>query len=197
MLNAFAITKMLLDDEQPVDPAATPVDPDPEKLLTQYVSGKVPFMLPGSPVFLWQRWGERLNGRQSKRVQGTETKLVQVDAEHIALQYHNTYVVTVDNTNKVTVATDGFCSKTTMERINWAAPGGWHVFGRKPRKEHAYNWNLFWCNYGSKSGAWGDQRVLPFTDGDTILANGTLVMQAQPVYPTKRRKRANPDDLPA
>lgn len=183
MLNARAIARLLLDDEvPPLEPpgGSHSVDlDDPQATLDRYLS--TPITLRGTPVSLYQDWIKLLGGRSRRNVVGGATVLIN-RGEAICLQYHNTFIVSVTPENRVTVNTNGYYSRTTMSRINWASPGGWSLFGRKPRKNLSCEWNFFWCNYSTRIGSWEDKRLFPYAEGDVIEPDGTLTPQLTPDY---------------
>ena len=187
MLNAHAISRLLLDDELPLTPAEPDLPvPDTEDELSRYVN--TPFVARGVPVTLYQEFSEILKGRERRfmRNLGRSTYLINTGA-FIGLRYHDTYVVAVTPENRVTINSNGYHTRTTMKRINWASPGGWHLYGRKPRLAMYNAWDLFWCNY--RTGAGRDaKRKFPFTDMDIIEPDGTLAFQATPDYSLLKTK---------
>jgi hypothetical protein len=188
MLNANAIYRMLIEGEvPPSDLQPPPIDSDDEDdvalALDRYLQAGPP-ALPGSPVYLYQDWKESLRGRRSIRVPSIRsTCYVDIPEENaVGLKYHNTIVVWVDQNNNVVVTTGGWKTRTTLERINSVAPGGWKVYGRKSRDRAHDDWDFYWHNT-SIVGKWNG--IFPFSDGDVIKADGTLYPQAQPEYGKK------------
>ena len=187
MLNAHAIFKLLLDDEPPVAPPAEddPFDgEDPQTLLSRYAN--TPPTLRGHPVNLYNRWQALLKGRTRKAIRGErigkQTWLINRGGP-IALLVWHTDVVTVSPENRVVVDLEGFHSLLSMRAVNWTAPGGWELFGKKKRAvKNNLSWSLYWCHSGESIGNYSDKRMFPFTDGDTIEPDGTLRPQAQPDY---------------
>jgi len=188
MFNACAIVKLLLDDEVPAqEPPGNfqPVDgEDPQATLDRYLTQ--PFSVRGVPVTLYQDWTKILRGRSSRYLRdifGWRGRVTLTNTgESINLRLHGTDIVSVTPENKVTVTTGGYQTRTTISKINWAAPGGWCLF--------VFKENMYWCNYSVGAGYSGDNRLLPFTDGDVIEPDGRLVMQATPEYRKTRKAKA-------
>lgn len=182
MLNAQEIYKLLIEGELPpeVSPESFPDDEDPSLALDRYVNAPPP-VLRGSPVALYQKWKDKLRGRRSVKFSSIRsTWIVDIPEENaVGLKYHETVVVWVDSGNNVVVQTGGWHTRTTLERINMAAPGGWQIYGRKTRDRSHRDWDFYWYNWSVRN-EWNGQ--FPYTDGDVIKADGTLYPQAQPVY---------------
>ena len=180
MLNAYAISKLLLDDEPPPEPGA-PIELDPASYLTHFISS--PTELRGTPVTLYQDWQKILGKRQRRFVNdlGRATYLVN-EGEFIGVLLHSTYVIRVTPENLVAVDMGEWTTRKSLKTVNWASPGGWNLFGRKPRALKHTDWEFFWRNYSTQVGMYPDKRLFPYTNGDIIKADGTLVPQAAPDY---------------
>ena len=207
MLNARAIYRLLIDDEQPTlpveaPPVRAPVNPDdldPTAEIKRYAAE--PFNVPGSyPTDLYRRLNNQLGGRSQKKI-ANNTYLINYGVnnagEKIAVRLHQTDVVTAFRDGKIVIDAGGWhpqgshadhgwrmpAGNTTLDRISGNLDSGWRIFKFKA------TW--YWYNVDSRAGTrHEDDRMLPYTDGDTILPDGSLKMQAHPVYPKRRKRRA-------
>jgi len=181
MLDARAIAKLLLDDELPPGEDNPITDENPEATIDRYLATPTPVR--GVPVTLYQEWTKLLHGRKSRfmRELGRSTYMFDV-GEAIQLRQHQTNIISVTPENRVTVDTGGWHTRSTMKRINWAAPGDWRLYGRKPRGDAFDEWNLFWYNVTTGAGFHNEKRLLPFTDNDVIEPDGIIRLQAMPTY---------------
>lgn len=209
MLDAHAIFRLLIDDEQPVPPK--PDDPnqldlgfDPDALLDPKAEvmryAEEPFRVPGSgPTNLYAKLEAKLGARPRRKV-GNNTYIIRSggagedERVSIAVRFHQTDVVTAYPDGKVVVETGGWRpgggqaaygwrrepGTTTRARINDWLPSGWGIYQQKGE------W--FWANYANRRGTYNDDMLLPYSDGDTIFPDGSLRIQEHPVY-VKRRKR--------
>ena len=70
-----------------------------------------------------------LLGRDEKKPLGYETYIERIDNKTIAIRHHKTNVVTYRKNGETQLATDGWESKTTKDRINHFSPVGIKVIG--------------------------------------------------------------------
>jgi len=201
MLDARAICRLLLDDEQPVPPQ--PDDPnqldlgldpdtlfDPKAEIMRYANE--PFRVRGSgPTDLYRKLEGKLAGRPQKKI-GPNTYVVR-HHDRLAVRFHQTDVVAAYPDGKVTVESGGWRpgggqwaygwraapGRTTMARMNDWLPSGWRIYSLKNE------W--FWWNYNGPRGDEAEVRY-PYNDGDTIFPDGSLQLHDQPI-PIKRRQR--------
>ena len=201
MLNARAICRLLIDDEQPVPPPDDPNqlgldfnsdDLDPKAEIMRYA--EQPFSVPGAgPTELYDDLLHKLNRRPRKKV-ANNTYIVSYP-DRLAVRFHQTDVVTAFPDGRVVIESGGWRpgggqqdygwrdepGRTTMDRINSWCPSGWKIY-KKDKK-----W--YWFNYTANGHHWETDVRFPYTDGDTIQPNGYLKIQAHPIY-LRRRRRA-------
>jgi hypothetical protein len=191
MLNARAIYRLLIDDEQPASPAvpipsAQPVpETTPDDALD--IKGELlryadePFNVPGTgPTRQYEHLLLLLRGRTTKRIENNTYVLNRGD--HLALRLHATDIIVAYPDGRTVIDTNGYHTNTTRDRLRYLQ-GGWHVF------QQAGTW--YWYNSATRTAAehGGQDRLLPFTDGDTIMPDGSLKMKAFPLYPKRRKRR--------
>lgn len=197
MISASEIVENLLED----------FGEDPQEL-KDFASGAgekgVP--LEGLPNdFGYRQMAVRLEGvRGGTKKVDRNTWLIRHADGKITLRLHETDIMTWLPDNTVIVDTDGYLSKSSLERLSQFMPiGGWTIYAQTPRgpnrisgpdyeknvmgQTHTFNiriGNWFWSN-----GSMDKQRAnpkyhrdQPFTDGDKIDASGTLYPQAAPVF---------------
>lgn len=204
MLNAHAIYRLLIEEEQPVIPddpnqLRLPIDPDVDALDTKSEIMRYadePFRIPGNgPTSLYQDLLDKLRGRARRKI-GNNTYLVN-HGESIAVLFHATDVVTAFKDGKIVVDSGGWQPQgdkinygwrsppgtTTRDRINSNLDSGWKIYQLK----HVW----YWFNVGNGAGTVdsGDAVRYPYTDGDTIHPDGSLKIQAHPLYTKGRKKR--------
>lgn len=214
MLSARAIYRLLIDNEQPENPPDDPNqldftgsgfgsnldDIDTKSEIHRY--SQQPFRIPGSgPSDSYQRLSDKLRGRQSSKLTGRSTYIVNL-GDRIVVRYHVTDVVVAYPDGKVVIQTDGWhlggsrnsgpgwnyspaSGVTTMDRISPWLSSGWGLYSKK-----ADNcW--FWYNHATKAGDYESDLRYPFTEGDAIFPDGSLQIQAQPeeVKPKRKRKQ--------
>lgn len=201
MLSARAIYRLLIDDEQPVP---TPDDPnqlgldfntddivDPKAEVMRYA--QQPFLIRSQlPTDLYQRLTGILNGRPQKKVDRNTYAVRNPDS--LAVKFHQTDVVTAYPDGVVMVNSGGWKpgggrydprfrggpGTTTMARMNDYLCSGWQIYKLKGE------W--YWFNTTGPR-HWEMDVRYPYTDKDKIMADGSLKLQAHPIYVTKRRKR--------
>lgn len=96
------------------------------------------------------------------------------------LRYHNTNVLVWNKDGSITTDTGGYLTRTTRERINTFLPHGWRVI------QYQNNW--YWYNHewpeNVRDRLLSDQSArripafpwwIPFSRGDTIQPDGTLI----------------------
>lgn len=210
MLDARAITRLLLDDEQPVSP------PDPNQLAPDFNSDEdvdvhadfkrytsTPLKIRGSGPTTTYQYLSRLfaSGRQRRddhpyvKAEGKRNTIIVNYGDRYAIRFYDTDVVTAYPDGKVVVDTGGWhpgggqsspwhgkpsMGETTADRI--ALISGTDGGWRIYRKDHVWYW------YNDSSETDSDVRY-PFTPGDTIFPDGSLQIQAQPEYLKKRKRR--------
>jgi hypothetical protein len=204
MLNARAIYRLLIDDEQPVP--SPPEDPnqlgldfndddlDPTSEIMRYAD--TPFQIPGSgPTDLYARLEHKLDGKPRKKV-ANNTYIIR-HPDRLAVRLHQTDVVTAFPDGRVVVNSGGWRpgggkqdygwrsepGTTTMDRINSWTPSGWKIY----KKDHVW----YWFNYAANGHHWDSDTLLPYSDKDTIMPNGYLKAQERPIYLKRRRKRTS------
>lgn len=204
MLSAHAIYRLLIDDEQPVPPPDDPNqlsldidgdadDLDPKSEVMRYA--EEPFRVPGTgPTTLYQRLEGILYNRPRKKVANNTYAVRHPD--RLAVLFHSTDVVTAYPDGKVTVNSGGWKhgeggrgynpgwtgepGTTTMARMNDYLCSGWSIYKLKGE------W--YWYNQAGPRHWEADTRY-PYTDGDTIFPDGSLKMQAHPLYLKRRRRK--------
>lgn len=210
MLNARAIYRLLIDDEQPVPPPDDPrqmaLDFNPDELVDPKAEimryAETPFRIPGDgPTTTYQRFQNKLEGtrvREGQRRKKIQNNTYLIDyGNRIAVRYHQTDVVTAYPDGKVVVDAGGWhpqgdkanyghrapAGNTTRDRIGRMAgtAGGWDIYQKN------YVW--YWYNRSNRRGNWEDTVRYPYTDGDTIYPDGSLQLQAEPEDMRRRRKR--------
>ena len=218
MSNGWLIAQRLLEDDPPVSPpgadAHSPddLDPadrfDPEAFMqSTFASVQIPGE-PDSDYFF--RLNQRLGGGTKTKV-ANNTYLVKHPDGSVAVKYHNTEIIVVQPNGDVTVSTSGrgvqkyidrdyrwggygnvqsWTTVSTMERMNEFLPHGWRLYGKHQQGGGHTDWDWFWIGDRDLMGEWGAENIrVPYTDGDRILANGTLIPQAPPVREKMRRQR--------
>lgn len=212
MLSAHSIVRRLMDDDNEelssVPPSADvdDLDFDPKAEIARYA--QTPFRVPGSgPTTTYQhflsmfqpgrryRAWEGIPGTRAQKLSGVKTYLIDY-GDRIAVRYHQTDVVTAFRDGKVVVDAGGWhpqgshaahgwtaqTGRTTADRIGHmgSTAGGWRIYQLKGA------W--YWWNFADRQGDLENIVRYPYTDGDTIHADGSLQMQADPVYVKRRRK---------
>lgn len=217
MLNARAIYRLLIDDEQPVQP---PDDPrqmaldfnadelvDPKAEIMRYA--ETPFRIPGDgPTTTYQHFLNKFDpdrryrkwdgqeGTRFLRLKGRNTYLIDY-GDRIAVRYHQTDVVTAYRDGKVVVDAGGWHPQGDKVNYGWRAPAGTTTRDRIGYMAGtAGGWDIYqksyvwyWYNRGTRTGNWEDTVRYPYTDGDTIYPDGSLQLQAEPEDVRRRRKR--------
>jgi hypothetical protein len=202
MLNAHAICRLLIDDEQPVpqpdDPRQMGLDfnadelLDPKSEIMRYA--ETPFRIPGSgPTDLYQKLQNRLGGRPRRKIENNTYVLDHGD--RLAVRLHQTDVVTAYPDGRIVVDSGGWRpgggkwaegwrnspGRTTMDRIEGHLSSGWHIYKKQD------NW--FWYNNATKRGNYEDNIRIPYDDGDTIFPDGSLQTKQAIVHVKQRKKR--------
>jgi hypothetical protein len=171
-------------------PEETPGDDfDPQ----EYALTHADITWPGEPVTgFHQRLTELLASIRTKKrmveVMGRNTILHRTGND-MAIRFHQTDIITVTPEDVVTVNTNGYHTLTTGERLDAHLPGRWSTYRRysKSRGFHGiHDEQLYWSNRSHPFSREGMLIEVPLTDGDTILADGTLRAQAKPIYKKKR-----------
>ena len=214
MLNARAIYRLLIDDEQPEQ---APDDPrqmgldfnadglDPKSEIMRYA--ETPFRLRGDgPTATFQHFQAKLANGRTRQWQGdasTAYKKISPNTyliyfgDRIAVRFHQTDVVTAYRDGKVVVDAGGWHPTGRHAGHGWRSPAGTTTLDRIGHMEGtAGGWRIYkklfvwyWYNPHTRAGtAEGDVRY-PYTDGDTIYPDGSLQLQADPQYVRIRRKR--------
>lgn len=209
MLNASVICRLLLDDEQPLPPADpqpldTPFDPDavdPKAEVMRYA--EQPFRVPGGfPTQMYRRMQIKLGDKQRKKV-ANNTFFVR-RGENYAVQFHQTDVVTYEPDGKIVVRTGGWhpggrnadygwkmaAGTTTMDRINSNLDSGWRIYKTGAKRDRSSDGAWYWYNHTTGAGRADSEALYPFTEGDSIYPDGSLLIQAHPIYKQKRTRRA-------
>ena len=203
MLNARAILRLLIDDEQPV----TPPPDDPNQLGLDFNSDELdakdeimryaeqPFSVPGAGrTDLYQRLTGTLHNRPQKKV-GNNTYAVRHN-DRLAIRFHQTDVVTAYPDGRVVVNSGGWKQgsgghgynpgwraepgTTTMARMNDWLCSGWQIYKLKNE------W--YWFNQAGQQRYWEADTRFPYTDRDIIQSDGSLRPQEHPIA-VKRRKK--------
>ena len=205
MLSAHAIYRLLIDDEQPVPPPDDPnqlsldIDGDADEIDTKSEVmryAEEPFRVPGSgPTDLYHTLTVKLNNRPRKKV-ANNTYVVRQGNGALAVQFHQTHILVAFPDGKVVVNSGGWKhgsgghghnpggrtepGTTTMARMDDWLCSGWQIYKLKGE------W--YWFN---RSGPrhWEADIRYPYTDGDTIFPDGSLKIQAHPIYLKRRRRK--------
>jgi len=196
MRPAFAIAKRLLEDGgPPADPEAPLTPPEEEeddyfepKALIARIDEPTVWQGPptqGSWIRLVSKARSGRNGRSRKLENNTYAELIDHygnENPKVAVRLHATNVIVIESDDTVIVGTGGWSTVTTKDRINRYLPGAWNLYSLKG---DWYWGGIFNMPEGTRQ---------PFTNGDRILADGTLYPQAAPEYSTKgvRGKRLRP-----
>jgi hypothetical protein len=102
-----------------------------------------------------------LDGRESKKL-GNNTIVHKIDEGTVAIKYHNTNILKINQENVVTISTGGWETTTTKDRLNqFLGCRGFGIFQKK--------------------GIWyirGNDETVEYEDGMRITANGTLIRAA-------------------
>ncbi len=102
-----------------------------------------------------------LDGRESKKL-GNNTIVHRLDGDTVAIKYHNTNILKINQENIVTLSTGGWETTTTKDRLNqFLSCRGFGIFQKK--------------------GTWyirGNDETVPYEDGMRITADGTLIRAA-------------------
>lgn len=203
MLDARAIYRLLIDDEQPVTPPP-PDDPrqmaldfnsddlDPKAEIMRYA--ETPFRIPGSgPTDLYERLQQKLGNRERRKI-ANNTYIITYH-NRLAVRFHQTDVVTAYGDGRVVVDSGGWRpgggryapgwraepGKTTLERISGHLTSGWNIY------QKLGDW--FWYNRATGAGIWSDTLRLPYEDKDTIHPDGSLQLQHEPITVKLPKKR--------
>ena len=218
MLNASAIFRLLIDDEQPVEPAKEPVDPnqlaldfnqdellDPMKEIERYT--EKPLRIPGDgPTTTFQKFQDELDGGHPRRdEEGHRWKLLTwrgrtrlIDyGDYIVVRYHDTDVVTAHRDGKVVIDTGGWHPGGGRYDPAWRGEPGNTTQDRIARVGgSAGGWRIYkkdhvwyWYNPGLGKGDYSDTVRYPFSSGDTIFPDGSLQAQEPPHDARRRRRR--------
>lgn len=202
MLNARAICRLLIDDEQPVPPPDDPrqmgldfntdeID-DPKSEIMRYA--ETPFRIPGAgPTDLYQNLQHRLGGRPRRKI--ANNTYILDHGDRLAVRLHQTDVVTAYPDGRIVVDSGGWRpggdkvsygwrnppGKTTLDRISGHLSSGWRIY----QKQNEW----YWYNHSTGVGNWDDDVRLPYDDGDTIFPDGSLQLQQEVVQLKRRKKR--------
>lgn len=203
MLNARAICRLLIDDEQPVTPPTDPNqlgldfntdDLDPKNEIMRYA--EQPFNVRGTgPADTYERIAHKLNLRPRKKVDNNTYLIHRQNPERMVVLFHQTDVVTAFPDGHVVIESGGWRpggyqqdarfrgepGVTTMDRINSWCPSGWQIY----KKDHKW----YWYNRNAHGPHWESDTRLPYSDGDTITPDGYLKMKALPIYIKRRWRR--------
>lgn len=151
-----------------------------------------PLEMHGVPIRgYYQSLARRFEGRRPK--QDGPVKRIKIEnntwLEHdrhtdwISVRLHYTDIITVKPDDTLTVDNGGYQTKVTLTRLNDYLPSGWRIYTHR----HTWYWHLYGHNDEDANPGW--KRLQPYTNGDRILADGTLVPQAGPEF---KRTRGTP-----
>jgi len=218
MSNGWLIAQRLLEDDPPVNPddlsAPNPDDINPADKIDPDAYFKSTFASvqihssPDSDYFF--RLNQRL-GELTKVKVDNNTYFIKNPDGSISVRFWNTDIIVVKPNGEATINTvgkgaDKFYGAThtwghqgeqkswktvaTRERLNQFLPHGWRLYGRhEPGGSHT-DWNWYWIGDRKEMGEWGAENILiPFTDGDRILANSDLIPQKPPQREKLKRRR--------
>lgn len=161
------------NDDLPAEYAPVP-EMDPMELMG---AGQ----LSGNPIaHLYHRRFNELGGRSRRKIAGN-TYLENHNGT-IAVVFHVTAIVQYRQDGSIRVNSGGWSSSpTTRARINDALRGcSWSIARR--------DGETIWFNSDTREGTTASSSIIPFTDGDIIKDDGTLVPQAE-VRSVRRRPR--------
>jgi hypothetical protein len=203
MLNARAIYRLLIEDEQPPTPddpnqLTLSIDPgpdgyDPRSEILRYA--EEPFRVPGDgPTSKYAQFSQQLGRRDSRKL-AAHSYLVKYP-DKLAVRYHTTDVATVYPDGRIVFDSGGWrpggsnaragwktdAGTTTRDRMSYAFDSGWRIY------KNDFVW--YWYNHTTGAGCAGkDDKILPYDDGDTIYPDGSLKIQTHPIYPKRRQRR--------
>lgn len=212
------VGRLLEDDPPEVNPqqpeqASPEGGEDVRDLFLRLTHAPEPFHAKGTPVGTryYERIAERL-GNRPKRKLANNTYLLRNEDGSIALRLHDTDIITYYPDGRTVVTTGGWPTMTTRERMSGMLPGDWAVYSESfkkhgedaptlyweqpqgyfgyggPREIRGGVGKMFWYNRATNAGTWESGWYIPFTDGDTIMPDGSLRHQDQPKQ--RGRKRA-------
>lgn len=199
----FILVRTLLEEQeppvdQPLPPEGDPLPPGDDIDPQQYALDNVERTWNGDPIHgFYQKLVDKLATiRTKKRMQelmGRNCVLrMTYDRDNsIAIRYHETDIITVTPADVATINTGGWHTLTTGERLDDHLPGGWSTYRRfkKIRGYHgAQDEQLYWANRRHPISRAGMLIQIPITDGDVILADGSLKPKAEPIYQKKRSR---------
>ena len=102
-----------------------------------------------------------IDGRESKKI-GNNTIVHRLDDDTVAIKYHRTNILKINQENVVTISTGGWETVTTKDRLNqFLRCRGFYIFQKK--------------------GTWyisGNDETVPYEDGMRITQDGTLIRAA-------------------
>ena len=99
-----------------------------------------------------------IDGRESKKI-GNNTIVHRLDDDTVAIKYHRTNILKINQENVVTISTGGWETTTTKDRLNqFLNCRGYYIFQKK--------------------GVWyikGNDETVEYQDGMRITSDGTLI----------------------
>lgn len=166
---------MPLDDDigLPAPPSDDPIDSDIGAGLgaEELIQGHNP--LSGRPVsHIFAQKKAQLGNRRSRKIAGN-TNLEELGEDTIVVNFYGTDIVRYKNNGEIVVNCAGYSNKpVTRERVNSALEGTSWQIAREGGK-------TIWWNMSTHEGTTRGSYIIPYTDGDKIKEDGTLVPRAQ------------------
>ena len=119
---------------------------------------------------------ELLTGRyKDSRKIANNTYLTRLESGGVAIKLHSTNILTIDESDTVTVETGGWQTVTTKARLNEYLPDGFRIYQERGQ----WYWET------------PKENRVPFTKGDKITAAGKLVSLATGAPVAERKALAS------
>lgn len=180
----------LLEDE--IDPLSSPEGEIDVKHLTSQAVAANSLLSGPSITGTYADLARRFEGKRRLRRDGPEESF-KVDnntwlcrdtsSGSISVKFHYTHILTVTPEDSLTVNNGDWQTVTTLARLNNWLPAGWGVY------THKGSW--YWtCRGSEETGSPKLKKLWPYSNGDTISADGTLTVRAEPEFKNVRAPRA-------
>ena len=194
-----------VDPQQQPEQASPDEDENIRDLFFRLNAAPEPFHAEGTPNGLgrYDRFNEQL-GNRTRRKLANNTYLERKPDDSISVRFHNTDIVNYKPDGTGTFSMGGWPTISTRSRMSDHISGDWRVYSESYKKhgEEAPDlwWDMpgnqygggdgrpimsgvgkpFWYNRATNAGTWESGWRIPFTDGDQIRPDGTLLHQAKP-----------------
>lgn len=171
MKKSAIICRALIEQEEKSGEASVP---ESDRLLVRKLTRNVVRggVAGGVPTTTYKTLREYL-GKRTRKKAGRHTYIID-RGDFIAVRYYSTDVVKAFPNGSIKVCGGGWInSYSTRQRINSWLSGGWNIY--------RHNNRCYWYNRKTRAGCYDDplRCLFPFTNEDKILADGTLVPQAE------------------